>query len=59
MRRITETAVVVFVATIASASPAFAGIIPVGVPAPVVGLGIPAIAAFGLIYKRLRSRGSK
>ena len=56
MRRIAEIAIVVFVAAIASASPALAGNIPPATPAPVIGLGIPAIAAFGLLYKRLRGR---
>ena len=31
----------------------------VAVPAPVVGLGIPAIAVFGLLYKRMRDRGGR
>ena len=56
MRRIAEVAIVIFVATIASASPALAGCVPVGTPAPVIGLGIPALAAFGLLYRRVRSR---
>ena len=38
-------------------APAFAGSIPAATPLPVVGLGIPALALFGLAYRRLRNRG--
>ncbi len=59
MRRITDFAIVAVVAMIAGATPAFAGMCVPGAPAPVIGLGIPALAAFGLAYKRLRNRGEK
>lgn len=38
-------------------APALAGAPPPATPLPVVGLGIPAIALFGLAYRRLRNRG--
>lgn len=56
MRRILETAAVTAIATLFSAAPAFAGMCVPATPAPVIGLGIPALAAFGLAYKRLRNR---
>lgn len=56
MRRIEEFAVITTVSIIASAAPAYAGICAPAAPAPVIGLGIPALAAFGLAYKRLRGK---
>lgn len=53
-----ETAAVMLVASMVVAAPAWAGLAP-ATPAPVIGLGIPALAAFGLAYKRLRSRNQK
>ncbi len=55
MHRIIDGSLVLFIACTAGIAPALAGT-PVGTPAPVVGLGIPAIAAFGLLYKRMRDR---
>ncbi|MCW1403528.1 hypothetical protein OKA06_14855 [Novosphingobium sp. MW5] len=53
-----ETATVMLIASMAATSPAWAGLAP-ATPAPVIGLGIPALAAFGLAYKRLRNRNQK
>ena len=55
MRRIIDGSLVLIIACTAGIAPAMAGL-PVGTPAPVIGLGIPAIAAFGLLYKRMRGR---
>ena len=55
MRRLIDGSLYVVIACTAGIAPALAGL-PVGTPAPVVGLGIPAIAAFGLLYKRMRDR---
>lgn len=38
-------------------APAWAGLPPAGVPAPVIGLGLPALIGMGLLYRRLRKRG--
>ncbi len=57
MRKI-ESVTVMLVASMAVAGPAWAGFVP-ATPAPVIGLGIPALAAFGLVYKRLRGRNQK
>lgn len=49
----------IFVAVTASmfaASPAWAGCLPAGVPAPVIGLGLPALVGMGLLYRRLRKQ---
>ncbi len=54
--RYLEYGIVGSICALSVVSPAVAGIIPVGVPAPVIGLGIPALALFGLAYKRLRNR---
>lgn len=53
MRRLIDGSLFFMIACTAGMAPVLAGT-PVGVPAPVVGLGIPAIAAFGLLYKRMR-----
>lgn len=45
------------IAALAVISPAWAGTPPPATPAPVLGLGIPALALFGLAYRKLRSRG--
>lgn len=58
MRRLIDGSLVLVIACTAGIAPAMAGL-PVGAPAPVIGLGIPAIAAFGLLYKRMRDRRSK
>lgn len=58
MRRIIDGSLVLIIACTAGIVPAMAGL-PVGTPAPVIGLGIPAIAAFGLLYKRMRGRQGK
>jgi hypothetical protein len=58
MRRLIDASLVLVIACTAGIVPAMAGI-PVGAPAPVIGLGIPAIAAFGLLYKRMRDRQGK
>lgn len=55
MRRLIDGSLILFVACFAGIAPAIAGI-PPGTPAPVVGLGIPAIAGFALLYKRMRGR---
>ena len=55
MRRLIDGTLVLVIACTAGITPALAGL-PVGTPAPVIGLGIPAIAAFGLLYKRMRNR---
>jgi hypothetical protein len=55
MRRLIDGSLVLAIACTAGIAPAMAGL-PVGTPAPVVGLGIPAIVAFGLLYKRMRNR---
>jgi hypothetical protein len=39
-----------------TAGPAWAGAFPPGVPAPVIGLGLPALIGMGMLYRRLRSR---
>lgn len=57
MRRLIDGSLVLVIAVTAGIAPAMAGL-PVGTPAPVVGLGIPAIVAFGLLYKRMRNRKS-
>lgn len=58
MQRLIDGALVSVICVSTAITPAFAGI-SVGAPAPVIGLGIPAIAAFGLLYKRMRDRRSK
>lgn len=58
MRRLLDGSLVLLIACTAGIAPALAGI-PAGVPAPVVGLGIPAIAAFALLYKRMRDRKAR
>ena len=58
MRRLIDGLLVLVIACTAGIVPAMAGL-PVGTPAPVVGLGFPAIAAFGLLYKRMRDRKAK
>ena len=58
MRRLIDGSLVLVIAATAAIAPAMAGL-PVGTPGPVVGLGIPAIAAFGLLYKRMRSRSGR
>jgi hypothetical protein len=55
MRRFIDGSLVLTVACTAAIVPAMAGV-PAGTPAPVIGLGIPAIVAFGLLYKRMRGR---
>lgn len=55
MQRLFDGALILIIATTIEIAPAMAGMAP-GTPAPVVGLGIPAIAAFGLLYKRMRNR---
>lgn len=55
MRRLIDSSLVLVIACTAGIAPAIAGVV-VGTPAPVIGLGIPAIAAFGLLYKRMRAR---
>lgn len=55
MRRLIDCSLVAFIACTAGIAPAMAGL-PVGTPAPVIGLGVPAVAAFGLLYKRMRKR---
>jgi hypothetical protein len=54
MTRIFERIGVFVAATLATAGPAMAGCVIPGTPAPVIGLGIPALVAFGIAYKRLR-----
>ena len=44
-------------ATFFVTTPAWAGMIPAGVPAPVIGLGLPALVGMGMLYRRLRTRG--
>jgi hypothetical protein len=58
MRRLIDGTLVLVIACTAGIAPAMAGL-PSGTPAPVVGLGIPAIAAFALLYKRMRDRKGK
>lgn len=53
MRRISELAVAL-VGAMSITTPAWAGMVPPASPGPVIGLGIPALAAFGLAYRRLR-----
>lgn len=55
MRRLVDGGLVLLIACSAAIPSAMAGL-PVGTPAPVVGLGVPALAAFGLLYKRMRGR---
>lgn len=55
MRRLIDGSLVLLIAATAGIAPAMAGAAP-GTPAPVIGLGIPAIVAFGLLYKRMRNR---
>lgn len=57
MSRLVENLSLAAVTSLVVAAPAWGGMIPPGVPAPVVGLGIPALAAFGLLYRRMRKRG--
>ena len=60
MTRIFDRIGVFVVASLATAGPAMAGgCIPPGTPAPVIGLGIPALLAFGIAYKRLRKTDEK
>lgn len=47
-------AIVIGVALLGAASPAFAG--PVGVPAPIAGVGIGAIVLVGIGYRALKRR---
>jgi hypothetical protein len=58
MRRLIDSTLVLVIACTAGIAPAMAGV-PMGAPAPVVGLGIPALVAFGLLYKRMRDRKGK
>jgi hypothetical protein len=48
---------VVVLSSLCVAAPAWAGAIPPGVPAPVIGLGLPALVGMGLLYRRLRAQG--
>ena len=57
MRRLIDGVLASVIACTAVISPALAGLVP-PTPAPVVGLGIPALVAFGLLYKRMRNRNS-
>ncbi len=57
MSRNIEYALFGLVTAICVTAPALAGAPPPATPLPVVGLGIPAIALFGLAYRRLRNRG--
>lgn len=60
MRKMTEFSVASIGLLFASVTPAVAGIVCVpAAPAPVIGLGIPALAAFGLAYRQLRKRSGK
>ena len=59
MTRIFERIGVFVVASLATSGPAMAGNILPGTPAPVIGLGIPALLAFGIAYKRLRKTDEK
>lgn len=59
MTRFFERAGLFVVATLATAGPAMAGCIFPATPAPVIGLGIPALLAFGIAYKRLRKTDEK
>lgn len=59
MRRIIDGSLVVAMAFTTGIPAAWAGCVPVGAPAPVIGLGIPALAGFALLYRRLRNRGEK
>jgi hypothetical protein len=47
---------VVALTSLSVVSPAWAGMLPPGVPAPVIGLGLPALVGMGLLYRRLRAR---
>lgn len=47
---------VVALASLSVAAPAWAGALPPGVPAPVIGLGLPALVGMGFLYRRLRAR---
>lgn len=58
MRRFIDVSIVVMAAA-ASSAPAWAGFAPPSAPGPVIGLGIPALAAFGLAYRHLRNRKGK
>jgi hypothetical protein len=58
MRRLIDGSLVLVIACTAGIAPAMAGL-PIGAPAPVIGLGIPAVVAFGVLYKRMRDRRSK
>lgn len=55
MQRLIDGALVSTICLTAGIAPAWAGI-GVATPGPVIGLGIPALAAFGLLYKRMRDR---
>jgi hypothetical protein len=54
-QRILDGALVSAICMTAAIPPAWAGI-GVATPAPIVGLGIPALIAFGYAYRRLRRR---
>lgn len=59
MRRIIDGSLIVVIAFTTGISAAWAGCIPPGTPAPVIGLGIPALAGFALLYRRMRNRDEK
>jgi hypothetical protein len=44
------------IAMLAAADPAFAGVTPVGVPAPAIGVGIGAVALIGIGYRAFKRR---
>lgn len=57
MRKAVEFSVAVALGVVGIVAPAMAGLPLPATPAPVLGLGIPAVALFGLAYRKLRNRG--
>lgn len=57
MPQIVERFLLAVIASVFVTTPAWAGIIPAGVPGPVIGLGLPALVGMGMLYRRLRTRG--
>ena len=54
MRSVREFAILTLSSFALAADPALAGMVAPGVPAPIVGAGIPALIAFGWVYRRIK-----
>lgn len=56
MQKVAGTLFLAIATSLFVTAPAWAGVIPPGVPAPVIGLGLPALIGMGMLYRRLRKR---